>query len=462
MTMRRKAIDDLQKWHKAKKRKPLILRGARQVGKSTLVRLFAKENKLDLIEINLEKTKIEAFDSSDIDIETIIQEIEYKTKKKFGKKTLLFLDEIQENPRAILSLRYFFEDRSDLAIIAAGSLLEFVLKDHTISMPVGRIEYYHLGPMSFEEFLLSLGEDRIVEDLYKKPFETSHFLFKKLERYLMEYYYIGGMPEAIATYVETKSFIEVERVHRSIIETYRDDFPKYATKSESINLGQLLNVIALHVGKKVKYSELLKDAKHPSIKKALLLMENAKLIFRCTHSNASGIPLGAQIEESVFKVYFLDIGLLNHLLGISAEDILNSTSNQQTLLIKRVLAEQFIAQQLKFLSQKSANETIFYWLKDLKKEGAEIDFLVQKSSEIIPIEVKSNKTGTLKSLFVFMHLKKIKKAIRFDLKRRTPIEIVEDINTTIFDGVKNQKVNFKLYNYPLFIVNFLENITLKS
>lgn len=456
--MKRKAEADLLVWYKQKKRKPLILRGARQVGKSTLVKLFAKENKLELIEVNLEKSKIESFNSDEIEIDIIIQEIEYKTKARFTKKTLLFLDEIQANPRAIMALRYFFEDRPEVAIIAAGSLLEFVLNDHTISMPVGRVEYYHLGPLTFEEFLLAKGEKRIVEDLCEKPFEVSFLLFNKLQRYLMEYFYVGGMPEAVSTFCETKSFVEVEKVHRSIIETYRDDFPKYATKAEAVNLGQLIKLIANHVGKKIKYSELLKDVKHAPIKKALLLLENAKIIFRCSHSNASGIPLGSQIEESVFKVYFLDIGLLNHLLGIDAEDILNSESNKEILLIRGVLAEQFVAQQLKYSSQKFASETLFYWLKDLKKEGAEIDFLIQKSSGIIPIEVKSNKSGTLKSLFVFMQLKELKKAIRFDMKKRKPDEIIENMNTSIFNGVKNQKVAFMLYNYPLFLVNFLDHL----
>jgi predicted AAA+ superfamily ATPase len=263
------------------------------------------------------------------------------------------------------------------------------------------------------------------------------------------------MPEAVSKFIETESFVEVEKVHRSIIETYQDDFPKYATKSESVNLKQLLSSVVRHIGKKVKYSELLKDVKHPSIKKALLLLENAKIILRCSHTNASGLPLNAQLEEGVFKVYFLDIGLLNNILGLSAKDIIESES-EHLVLTSGMMAEQFIAQHLKYKNQRSASESLFYWLKDLKKEGAEIDFLVQQSSEIIPIEVKSGKSGTLKSLIVFMHNKKLKKAIRFDLHQRSTDQSTEKIKTSFFDGVKKQSVQFQLVSYPLFLIDFMK------
>ena len=354
-----------------------------------------------------------------------------------------------------MALRYFYEERPDIAVIAAGSLLEFALNDQDISIPVGRVEYYHLGPMSFEEFLLALGQENLVMNLRKKPEATGQLVFDKLCRHLKEYYYIGGMPEAVATYVETKSFLAVASIHRSILETYKDDFPKYATKAESVNLGVLLSTISRHVGKKIKYSELLRDVKHSSIKKALWLLENARIVFRCTHSNASGIPLLGQIEESVFKIYFLDIGLLNSLLGIEAEETLKTDDHNLNNNIQGLLAEQFIAQQLKFLSQKSASETLFYWLRDLKKQGAEIDFMIQKSSEIIPIEVKSGKSGTLKSLIVFAFEKKIKSAIRFDLKKRSDDELTEKINTIIVDEGQKKKVVFKLLNYPIFLINFV-------
>lgn len=454
--MVRKASQFLAEWHRRKNRKPLILRGARQVGKSTLVRLFAKEHQLDLVEVNLERQKIAGFNSESIDIDKTLQEIEYITRKTLTKKSLIFIDEIQSQPQAIRALRYFYEDRPDLAVIAAGSLLEFVLSSHQFSMPVGRIEYLHLGPMSFEEYLLALGNDKLVKDLRKKPIETAQIAFDKLSGHLREYYYIGGMPEAIKVFIEEKSFLPVEEVHRSIVETYIDDFPKYASSSESINLGNLLKSLPRHLGKKIKYSELLPEIRHTAIKKALQLLEQAKIVTKCVHSNASGIPLVAQIDDSVFKLYFLDVGLLNHLLGLSAKDILSIS--QEKLLSEGVMAEQFIAQHLQYLTPRDSAEPLFYWLKDKKKDAAEVDFLIQRSREMIPMEVKAGKSGTLKSLSYFMMEKKLRRAIRFDLRVRDAGEIDKKINTSLFDGKTQRKSVYTLSNYPLFVVEYLDQI----
>jgi hypothetical protein len=451
--MRRKALTDLNDWLLRKNRKPLILRGARQVGKSTLVRYFAEQSDLELIEVNLEKLKINSFDDEDINVEKIIQEIEYKTRKKLTLNSLLFIDEIQENPNAIKSLRYFYEEQPNLPVIAAGSLLEFVLNNHSFSMPVGRVEYYHLGPMNFEEYLIAIGDDDLVKNLQLSPLTTAELIFEKLLLHLREFYYIGGMPEAIKTYIETKSFLEVERVHQSIIETYKDDFPKYASKTDTINLGQLISSIPKHIGKKIKYSELLKDVKHAPTKRALSLLENAKIIHKCIHTNASGIPLAAQADETIFKLYFLDIGLLNYLYGTHVDDILNPTD--ETLLTNGVIAEQFVAQHLKYRTQRSAAEPLYYWLHEKKMNSAEIDFILQISHEIIPIEVKSGKSGSLKSLFYFMASKNKSTSIRFDLSKRKASQFSEEINTAIFDGFENKKVSFVLKNYPLFLINFI-------
>jgi predicted AAA+ superfamily ATPase len=454
--MERLAEKDLLNWYQGKNRKPLILRGARQVGKSTLVKLFAKNQKLDLIEVNLEKSKINGFDLDEIDIKKIINEIEYKSQKEITKKSLLFFDEIQANPKALQALRYFYEDQPDIAVMAAGSLLEFSLNDHEFSMPVGRIEYYHLGPMTFTEYLLALGNKKLVSDLTTNPLETSFLAFDKLKAHLREFYYIGGMPEAVKSYAEDGSFLSVEKIHRSIIETYVDDFSKYATKSQSIHLGHLIKSLPIHLGKKLKYSQLLPDVKHPSIKKAITLLENAKIIMKCSHSNASGIPLSSQVDESVFKLYFLDIGLLNFLLGLDANDIMSSSASR--LLNEGIMAEQFIAQHLKYLSKKESSTPLMYWLKDKKKESAEIDFLIQRSKNIIPIEVKSGKSGTLKSLHYFMMDKKLKKALRFDLLKRASSSLDENINSSLFDGEKQRNFKYTLRNLPLFLIEYIDQL----
>lgn len=452
--MERKATEDILAWYKGKNRKPLILRGARQVGKSTLVRLFAKSLKLNLIEVNLEKLKINGFNADEIDVQKILNEIEYKTQKSISKTSLIFLDEIQANPKAIQALRYFYEDKPELAVIAAGSLLEFVLNDHQFSMPVGRVDYYHLGPMTFTEYLQALGNKKLVEDLKKDPLNTAIIAFDKLSQHLREFYYIGGMPEAIKTFVEEQSYLPVEKVHRSIIETYIDDFSKYASKTETVHLGNLIKILPSHLGQKIKYSELLPDARHPVIKKSLSLLEQARIVTKCSHTNASGIPLISQIDESVFKLYFLDIGLLNYLLGLDANDILSLSTEK--LLTEGIMAEQFIAQHLKYLTAKDSSLPLMYWLKDKKKEAAEIDFVIQRSKKIIPIEVKSGKTGTLKSLNYFMVEKKLPQAVRFDLLERKKGMSVEKINTSLFDGIKQQKCIYNLSNFPLFLIEYLD------
>ncbi len=452
--MKRKALVTLQSWYSGKNRKPLILRGARQVGKSTLVRLFAQENELELIEINFEKTLINSLTTSEINIEIIIQEIEYKTNKSLQKKSLLFFDEIQENPKAIAALRYFYEERPEIALISAGSLLEFTLNQNNFSMPVGRIEYMHIGPMTFVEFLWAMGHNKLGNDLINQPETTALVAFEQLAKLLREFYAVGGMPEAIKAYTETNNLEEVINVHRSIMETYIDDFHKYATTSESHHLNTLIQNIPTNLGKKVKLNELIPNAKQAVITKCLTLLEQAKLIIKCHHTNASGIPIHSQMDNTVFKIYFLDIGLMNHLLGLTPLDIIHETDEK--LLTEGIQAEQFFAQHLKYLDPYSGSTHLTYWLRDKKRNNAEVDFIIQRSKDILPIEIKSGKSGSLKSLIYFMATKKNKKAFRFDLKKREHYQ--ELISTSVFNGSEQIKTNFKLFNYPLFLVECINKL----
>jgi uncharacterized protein len=452
--MRRKQLESLKQWWRDKDRKPIILRGARQVGKSTLVRLFAKAHDLNLIEINLEKVTIKSFEQEDIDIENIVKEISYKTKQNFDDNSLLFIDEIQESPRALQALRYFYEEKNEIAVIAAGSLLEFSLHQHNFSLPVGRVEYMHLGPMTFIEFLWAQGQETLASDMLTNLEGTIDIAFDLLKKSLREFYFVGGMPEAVKAHSEGRNWQAISKIHQSIMETYIDDFGKYATSTQSVHLGHLLKTLPFHIGKKIKFSELLSNVQHPQIKRAVELLEQAKIISKCYHSNASGIPLSSQIDESVFKIYFLDIGLLNFLMGLRADHILELSA--EGLLTEGIMAEQFIAQHLKYMLIQDS-QPLLYWLKDKKKNNAEIDFLIQKGKNIIPIEVKAGKSGTLKSLIYFMGDKKLKEAIRFDMKQRN--ELNEKIETSFFDQ-KLKKVSIQLKNYPLFAVEILEKLLL--
>ncbi|HEY8272805.1 MAG TPA: AAA family ATPase, partial [Pseudobdellovibrionaceae bacterium] len=230
--MKRQAEDHLKKWYQSKSgRKPLVLRGARQVGKSTLVRNFAASMGLDLIEINFEKHSLKTADKS-LDLDLILPEIEYLTKKKFGSKTLLFLDEIQDSPKMITSLRFFKEDRPDIAVIAAGSLLEFALTVEEISIPVGRVQYYHLGPFTFSEFLEALGE-QILINILSDPEHIPSFADQALKEFYLKYLYIGGMPEVIQTYINSgQNLDQVRNVQESILQSFREDFHKYSSRTE--------------------------------------------------------------------------------------------------------------------------------------------------------------------------------------------------------------------------------------
>ncbi|MFN2268160.1 MAG: ATP-binding protein, partial [Desulfonatronovibrio sp.] len=228
--MYRHQLDFLNNWFKDKNRKPLVIRGARQVGKSTLVQLFAKEHGKNLLSVNLERYPELSVVFNTKDPDQIIQQIEFLPgMKQVNQNSLLFLDEIQSVPEAIPALRYFYEDKPGLPVLSAGSLLEFVLSDHSFSMPVGRIQYLHMGPMTFSEFLRGIGEEKLSSFIldYEPGQPIGEIVHKRLLSLLRSYYYVGGMPEAVSVFSETQSYKQVSTVHNSIIETYLEDFPKY-------------------------------------------------------------------------------------------------------------------------------------------------------------------------------------------------------------------------------------------
>jgi predicted AAA+ superfamily ATPase len=413
--MQRLAEKDLEIWWKRKKRKPLLLRGARQVGKSTLIRTFAKNNKIQLIEVNLEKRKLRSVSaeakSVDIDIKKILNEIESHYEVKISKNIILFFDEIQAQPQMIPILRYFYEELPDLPILAAGSLLEFVLEQHQFQMPVGRIEYLHLGPMTFEEYLIARKKTNLLNQIKASNFHLESFQYDELTNNLKEFLFVGGMPEAVAEFIETNSFSEVTRIHRSIFETYHDDFPKYAKSTQLNKIQKIFERIPAFIGKKLKYSEFYPDLQSREIKHYLHLLSLARVIHFCYHSNCSGLPLSSQKDEKIFKLYFLDVGLLNHIMGIKWDMIENFTDKE--FLTRGNIAEQFVAQHLAYQNEKSPE--LYYWLKDKSSEKAEVDFVIEANGKIIPVEVKAGKSGWLHSLKQFHLEKKNQDALRFFL-----------------------------------------------
>lgn len=452
--IRRMAENNLVAWLKKGDRKPLLLRGARQVGKTTLVREFAGNHNLDLLEINLERHLYLDDIFKTTNIPKICMEIEALLGKSFsGENKLLFLDEIQATPNAIMALRYFLEDKPELPVVAAGSLLDFTLADHSFSMPVARIEYLHLYPLTFFEFLsaLSLNDAKILTTIAtdNPPTETIH---RKLLDRLREYFFVGGMPEAVKTFQVSGSLKEVVPVHRAIINTYIDDFAKYARRQDLILLQKVFNYIPRNLGNKVKYSNIDRDNRAAKVKDAIQLLTKARVCNQVFHSNCNKPPLHADIDENKYKLLFLDIGLANYVCGLDWTAI--SAMDERNLVNEGGLAEQFIGQHLVDFNLGLEPPRLHYWIREKKTANAEVDYVLSEETLIFPVEVKAGKSGSLKSIHHFIHNKKRRLAIRFDLNPPS----VQQVHVLVPTGEKSEEVSFVLYSLPLYAVSNLQRI----
>lgn len=452
--MKRNALDYLIEWNSRKNRKPVIIRGARQVGKSFLVRMFAEEVSYDLVEINFEYNPelTDLFKSNDPN--QIIQLLELKLNTKItSEKTLLFLDEIQAAPSVLAALRYFYEQMPELHVIAAGSLLEFVLEDHSFSMPVGRIEYLHLGPMSFEEFLVAAGRNNLFEFLHTYSLQSDfpNIIHKELLDLFKRYLVIGGMPEVIKTYLETDSTRNCEMAKQSLLSTYRDDFSKYGKRVNHQRLQKVFNSIPAIVGNKLKYVTISRNEKPSSIESALHMLELARVIYRVCHSSSNGIPLGAQVNRKHNKPLFLDVGLQCRTLGLNLLDF----ENPDTIMMinSGAICEQFIGQHLLYSNEFFIEPELYYWVREKSQSSAEVDYVLSEGQRIIPVEVKAGKTGTLKSMQVFLQEKNIDLAVRFN----TDIPSVTHTRTAI----PGKPQPFTLLSLPLYMVGQIKRL-LKS
>lgn len=398
---------------------PILLRGARQVGKTYAVEKFGNESFKRFVAVNFEfqKKYLTCFDSLDpIDIIERIESI--ANTRIIPGETLLFLDEIQECPRAILALRYFKEKMPNLHVIAAGSLLEFVLNDNQYSFPVGRVQFAYLKPLSFEEFLLNSKQNILLESLQSSHIqnpldETAHQL---LLDFFRQYLFVGGMPAAITKYLETKSLLECQQLQNSILQTYNTDFGKYATKAQHKYLQILFEKAPGLVGKRFKFSDVDSEVRSRELKVALEQLCWAGLLNQVHATNASGIPLKSQKKENRFKLLFLDIGLLQCAMEMDYEE----GFRQNILQINSgSIAEQFVGQELLVQGDVLQNKETFYWEREKRSSEAEVDYVVQQGINIIPIEVKAGKTGRLKSIQQFMEEKKSKIGVRISQKPLT-------------------------------------------
>ncbi len=436
--------------------KPLIIRGARQVGKSTLVRQFAGRKKLILHEINLERhpTLIEVFKTHDTG--KILRELEFICGKGpiSGTDGLLFLDEIQAVPIAIQTLRYFYEDHPELPVISAGSLLEFTMFKHSFSMPVGRVEYLYLGPVTFEETLAAMEKSALLDLLQSYHLgenfpQSAHDQLLELQRI---WFLVGGMPEAIQRFIDTNALDGVFDVHASIIETYKDDFAKYATQADLLRLHKVFNYVPMAAGEKLKYVHIDPAEQSRDLGKAVDLLEKAQIIMKACHTDASGLPLGATINRRIFKPFFLDCGLMNTICGVQWISLNDLTRRE--FINKSHVAEQFIAQHLAYIGKNNISPSLTYWLREGKTGNAEIDFVTQLGPTIVPVEVKAGKSGSLKSLQQFIYQKKIRMGVRFDLNKPSYQHVVHALS----QGGSSIQVEFDLISLPLYMIEQLPRI----
>ena len=393
--MQRYIISELKEWKSKRRRKPLLLRGARQVGKTWLVEKLAKEEFEFILKIDFEENiELVSLFEGDLDPQKICAELELRTGIDIVTgKTLLFIDEIQICPKAIMALRYFYEKMPGLHVIAAGSLLEFALSE--ISFPVGRIQSLEIHPMNFAEYLLALGNRKAAEICNAPITDVSKNTHEFLIEQLRIYWLVGGMPECVKEYVGTKSIKQAAEVQDEICETYQMDFGKFKPKTDVNCLATVFAGIAARAGQQLKYTGLAKDYTIPTIKKAYHSLVLARIAQKVKSVSTPGIPLEVHASDKKFKSLFLDIGLMNRVMGI---DYNESLSHKNLLSIYRgQLAEQFIGQEFAAATRKQ----LYYWSRDAKNSNAEIDFLIQREGEFVPIEVKDGPSGKLRSLHLY-------------------------------------------------------------
>jgi hypothetical protein len=453
--MLRNQLIFLKNWLTKANRKPLVVRGARQVGKSTLLRLFAQSEGCTLATINLERHPglAGAFTSNDpaaiLDVLGTLPGV-----PPIQPDTLLFLDEIQAVPEALAALRYFYEEMPELAVVGAGSLLEFALGDGSFSMPVGRVEYLHMGPMTFTEFLTALDADKLAEVVHTwepgKPINP--VVHQRMLEMLRLYYNVGGMPEAVNVYAQTRSLSAISEVHHSIIQTYRDDFPKYIGTRNLARIQQVFNFAARNVGQKVKYSQFSSEDKSATIRTDIELLCMARVLTKVVHSHCNGLPLQGELEDRIYKLLFLDIGLMNAICGANWQHI--NSMNETRLVNEGANAEQFIGQHLVELLAGQVNRELTYWLREGRSNNAELDYVIALAGRILPIEVKAGAGGTLRSLMQFMAEKRLHTAFRFDASLPTS----QTLEASIRRGQGMETVRFELQSLPLYLVEALPRL----
>lgn len=435
--MYRNKIEELKKWKKSKNRKPLIIRGARQVGKTWLMKEFGKIYYEKCAYINFDdNTRMNKLFEDDFDINKIIQGLKIESGVNIEpENTLIILDEIQETPKALKALKYLYENANEYHIISAGSLLGVAMHQGT-SFPVGKVDFLELTPLSFFEFLEALEKKDLLELLKSNDFDMISIFNTKYKEYLKLYYYIGGMPEAVSSYAQNKDLLEVREIQTKLLQGYEQDFSKHAPSNIVPRIRALWNNIPTQLAKENKkfiYGLVREGARAREYETALSWLIDCGLVHQVNRVNNSKVPLSAYQDFNAFKLYLLDVGLLTAMAKIDAETLLDGNEIFQEF--KGSLTEQYVLCQLK----ESVELDVFYWSPDTGK--AEIDFITQIGKNNIPIEVKANENLQAKSLKTFVQ------------KYNTKI----NVRTSMSDFRKEEW----MINIPLYSIGNIEKILCK-
>lgn len=392
--MYRTAMENLQKWKAKKKRKPLIIRGARQVGKTWLMKKFGAENYEQIVYINFDNNeRMKKLFEGSLEIERLVTGLElYAGHKINSANTLLIFDEVQEVPQALSSLKYFCEDAPQYQIICAGSLLGVALHQGT-SFPVGKVEFLDLYPLSYFEFLMAMGKKQHVELLQKNDFDMASTFRQDYVDLLKYYYYVGGMPEAVQAFVDNRDFNEVREIQQRILDAYEQDFSKHAPYEVVPRIRMLWNSIPAQLAKENKkfiYGLIKEGARAKEYELAMLWLTDCGLVHKVQRVTAPGLPLKAYEDLKAFKLFLADIGLLSCMAGLRQDVLLDG--NKLFKEFKGALTEQYVLQQLKTVRELN----IYYWTNE--RGMAEVDFVVDNGCDVIPIEVKAEMNLQAKSL----------------------------------------------------------------
>ena len=392
--MYRIAIEKLYKWKNSKRRKPLIIEGARQVGKTWLMKEFGKQAYADTVYINFDSnSRMADLFSADLDTDRLIMGLElYAGRKINPDNTLLIFDEVQEVPRALASLKYFYENAPQYHIVCAGSLLGIALHQGT-SFPVGKVDFLKLYPLSFSEFLMATGNERFAELLKKQDYEMITSFKQTYIDALKHYYFVGGMPEAVQSFAESKDFNEVRAIQKRILAAYEQDFSKHAPNEIVPKIRMLWNSIPSQLArenKKFIYGLVREGGRAREYETAIMWLSDCGLVHKVSRVNAAGIPLKAYEDLKAFKLFIVDVGLLGCMTGLRQRTLLDG--DDLFVEFKGALTEQYVCQQLKTIEDLG----IYYYTND--RGSCEIDFVVDTGEQIVPIEVKAETNLRAKSL----------------------------------------------------------------